>query len=40
MSKIHTRGITAAECYPGIQGSSIGALVDLLVQENTKAIWH
>lgn len=34
------RGIQAAELRPGIQRSGIEELVDALVQENTKAIWH
>ena len=34
------RGIQPAELRPGIQPSVIEALVDVLVEENTKAIWH
>jgi sulfur transfer complex TusBCD TusB component (DsrH family) len=34
------RGIQPAELQPGIQRSDIEALVDALVQEKTKAIWH
>jgi sulfur relay (sulfurtransferase) complex TusBCD TusD component (DsrE family) len=34
------RGIQPAELQPGIQRSGIEQLVDTLVQENTKAIWH
>ena len=34
------RGIQPEELYPGIQPSSMETLVDALVQENTKAIWH
>ena len=34
------RGIQPAELHPGIKPATIEALVDLLVQENTKAIWH
>jgi hypothetical protein len=34
------RGIQLAELQPGVQPSSIETLVDALVQENTKAIWH
>jgi len=34
------RGIQAGELAPGIQESGIGALVEAIVQENTKAIWH
>ena len=34
------RGIENAEMHPGIQPSGIEALVDALVSEKTKAIWH
>jgi|SRR5688500_6339311 len=34
------RGITTAELVSGIQPSDIETLVDLLVQRDTKAIWH
>ena len=34
------RGIQSAELQPGIRPSSIETLVDALLQENTKAIWH
>jgi sulfur relay (sulfurtransferase) complex TusBCD TusD component (DsrE family) len=34
------RGIQTAELYPGVRPSSIEALVDALLQSNTKAIWH
>lgn len=34
------RGIGPAELHPSVQPSSIETLVDALVQENTKAIWH
>jgi sulfur relay (sulfurtransferase) complex TusBCD TusD component (DsrE family) len=34
------RGIQTAELHPGVRPSSIETLVDALVQENTKAIWH
>ena len=34
------RGIQSSELIQGIQQSAIESLVDLLVQENTKAIWH
>jgi sulfur transfer complex TusBCD TusB component (DsrH family) len=37
---LRERGIQATELSPGIQQSNIDALVDLLVQENTKVIWH
>jgi sulfur relay (sulfurtransferase) complex TusBCD TusD component (DsrE family) len=34
------RGIQPAELRPGVRPSSIEALVDALVRESTKAIWH
>jgi len=34
------RGIRSEECSAGIQESNIENLVDLVVQENVKAIWH
>ena len=34
------RGIQPADLLPGIQRAQIESLVDALVQENTKAIWH
>src|SRR5438128_10093947 len=34
------RGIQKSELAPGIQQSKIELLVDTLLQENTKAIWH
>lgn len=34
------RGIQPAELRPGIERSGIEQLVDALVQEDTKAIWH
>ena len=34
------RGIHAADLHTGIQPSGMEALVDALVDENTKAIWH
>ena len=34
------RGIQPSELRHGIQASNIEALVDALVQENTRAIWH
>ena len=34
------RGIQAAELQPGIQPSGMEALVDALIEEKTKAIWH
>jgi sulfur transfer complex TusBCD TusB component (DsrH family) len=37
---LRERGIRAAELKDGVYESNIDALVDLLVQETTKAIWH
>ncbi|MGH9935679.1 MAG: DsrE family protein, partial [Blastocatellia bacterium] len=37
---LRERGVTAAEMGDGIRESNIEALVDLLIQEETKAIWH
>lgn len=34
------RGIQLPELHPGVRASSIDVLVDALLQENTKAIWH
>jgi predicted peroxiredoxin len=34
------RGIQSVELQPGIRPSSIEMLVDALLQENTKAVWH
>ena len=34
------RGIESGECHSNLKTASIDQLVDLLVQENTKAIWH
>ena len=34
------RGMVSAEISPAVKESSVEALVDLLVRENTKAIWH
>ncbi|HJU92614.1 MAG TPA: DsrE family protein [Pyrinomonadaceae bacterium] len=34
------RGITSEELATGVHESGIDALVDALVQENTKALWH
>src|SRR5688572_12702938 len=34
------RGIQPGELRPGIERSGIEQLVDALVQEHTKAIWH
>ena len=37
---LRERGILKTEMIPAISESSVEALVDLLVRENTKAIWH
>ena len=37
---LRERGIEAGELLPGIQQASIDSLVDILIRENTKAIWH
>ena len=37
---LRERGITADELAPGVRASGIDVLVDALVQENTKALWH
>lgn len=37
---VRERGIEPAELHPSIQLAGIEALVDALIQENTKAIWH
>ena len=34
------RGIQSSELHPGVRASSIEVLVDALLQENTKPIWH
>ena len=37
---LRERGIGNEELAPSVQESEIGTLVDAIVQENTKAIWH
>jgi intracellular sulfur oxidation DsrE/DsrF family protein len=37
---LRERGIEAGELGAGVQPSAIDALVDLLVQPGTKAVWH
>jgi predicted peroxiredoxin len=37
---LRERGIQPDEVLPGIQQSNIDALVDILVRENTRVIWH
>lgn len=37
---LRERGIQSDECQPAIKTASIEQLVDLIVQDNTKAVWH
>lgn len=37
---LRERGIKTDDLAPGVHESGIDALVDALVQENTKALWH
>ena len=37
---LRERGIQSDECQTAIKAASIDQLVDLLVQDNTKAVWH
>jgi len=37
---LRERGIKADELAPSVSESGIDALVEALVQENTKALWH
>jgi sulfur transfer complex TusBCD TusB component (DsrH family) len=37
---LRERGIQTTQLTAGIQQSNIETLVDALIQENTKAIWH
>jgi predicted peroxiredoxin len=37
---LRERGIKTAELAPGIQPSAIDELVERIVREKTKAIWH
>jgi predicted peroxiredoxin len=37
---LRERGIKSDELAPSIRESGIDALVDAIVQENTKALWH
>jgi len=37
---LQQRGIAMDECAPGLQAGTIDRLIDLLVQDNTKAVWH
>ena len=37
---LRERGISPSDLATGIQQAEMGALVDAVVQANTKAIWH
>ena len=37
---LRERGIQADECQGAVKTASIEQLVDLLVQDNTKGVWH
>jgi sulfur transfer complex TusBCD TusB component (DsrH family) len=37
---LQERGISMDECAPGLQAGTMDRLIDLIVQENTKAVWH
>jgi sulfur transfer complex TusBCD TusB component (DsrH family) len=37
---LRERGINSADLAPSIREAGIDALVDAIVQENTKALWH
>lgn len=37
---LRERGIQPSQMYTGIRRSEIEALVDILIDENAKAIWH
>ena len=37
---LRERGITRDELAPSVQEAGISALVEAIVQENTKAMWH
>ena len=37
---LRERGIKPHELAPGIREAGIEALIDAIVQENTKALWH
>jgi sulfur relay (sulfurtransferase) complex TusBCD TusD component (DsrE family) len=34
------RGISMDECAPGLKAGSMVHLINLIVQDNTKAVWH
>jgi hypothetical protein len=37
---LRERGIKAEELAPSIREAGIDALVEALIQKNTKALWH
>ena len=37
---LQERGISMDECAPGLQTGTMVRLLDLIVQKNTKAVWH
>ena len=37
---LRERGIQPEEMLPGIQQSNIDALLDIIIRENTRVIWH
>ena len=37
---LRERGITAEELAPSVRESGIDVLIDVMIQENTKALWH
>lgn len=37
---LRERGIQFDECQSAVKTATIDQLVDLLIQENTKAVWH
>jgi len=37
---LRERGIQSDECQANVKTATIDQLVDLLLQENTRAIWH
>jgi predicted peroxiredoxin len=37
---LRERGIQSDECQSPVKAAGIDQLVDLIVQENTKAVWH
>ena len=37
---LQKRGISMDECAPGLQAGSMVHLIDLIVQDNTKAVWY